>query len=93
MKQKITNLKNKIIEKWEYIKDNKVLIAFCLGLFPIAIYAYIHHKEYSSKKAEIKRRLKHFNPTIKQGLFGEYVEWSGRDKPLTDEEVDELIKN
>lgn len=93
MKQKLINLKNRLIKYWNYINDNKYFIIGSMALFPIGIYLYAIMKEHNSKTEKIKRRLKHFNPTIKQGIFGEYVEWTGREKPLTDEEVEELMKS
>jgi regulatory protein YycI of two-component signal transduction system YycFG len=92
MKQKITNLKNKIelfFEKNKY----KTFIIIAVFLCPSYFIMNDSRKQRNQTQNKLRKRLKHFNPTIKQGLFGKYVEWSGRDKPLTDEEVEELMKS
>jgi hypothetical protein len=42
-------------------------------------------------KSSIRKRLRYFNPVITEGLFGKRVKWVGRDKPLTDEELERLF--
>jgi len=40
----------------------------------------------------IKSRMRNFKPIIKRNFWGtEYIEWVGRDKPLTDEELNKII--
>lgn len=38
----------------------------------------------------LKQKLRYFNPIIKQGFWSNSVTWVGRDKPLTDDELDNL---
>ena len=48
----------------------------------------------SQKTNEFKRNLKFFNPIIKKDFWGDNkIEWVGRDKPLTDDEVEALWKS
>jgi hypothetical protein len=36
--------------------------------------------------------MKYFEPTLRETALGTRVTWKMRDKPLSDEELDELIK-
>jgi hypothetical protein len=48
----------------------------------------------SQKTNEFKRNLKFFNPIIKKDFWGDNkIEWVGRNKPLTDDEVEALWKS
>lgn len=59
---------------------------------PIAIGLITTISAQNSKREEMKKRLKYFSPNIKRNFFGnEYIEWIGRDKPLTEEELKELL--
>ena len=75
--------------KW-YVK----LIRFCLRI-PIFFIALLYEnrlKERQRRIKQIKKKLKYFNPTIHECFFGNTVSWTGREKPLSDEEVNNLIK-
>jgi hypothetical protein len=39
---------------------------------------------------KVKTKVKYFNPTITEGFFGKKVTWTMRDKPLTDDEMNNL---
>lgn len=70
------------------------LLILGLFLFPIYVLVNTRRKLHVEAENKTKRRLKYFNPIIKKGIIGdEYIEWIGREKPLTDEEVELLIKN
>jgi len=49
-------------------------------------------REHQKRKHDLKNKLRHFNPIIKEGLLGTRIDWVGRDKPLTDEELNNLTK-
>jgi len=38
----------------------------------------------------IKSKIKYFKPTITEGFWGKTVKWEMRDKPLTDQELEDL---
>jgi len=44
-------------------------------------------KNRSLQKSELKNKLKHFKPTIHEGVFSNTISWEERDTPLTDEEL------
>ena len=45
----------------------------------------------NNERNQVKKKLKYFNPTIHEGIFGKTVTWTGREKPLTDEELKNLL--
>lgn len=47
--------------------------------------------ERKRKKDAEKKMLKYFNPIIEQGFWGTKIKWVGREKPLTDEELEKLM--
>ena len=52
----------------------------------------IEHRNRIEKS--YKNKLRFFNPIIKKNVWGnEYIEWVGRDKPLTYEEIEKLWKS
>lgn len=42
------------------------------------------------RKAEFKRKLKNFVPTITETSLGKTISWTLREKPLSDEDTEEL---
>lgn len=72
---------------WENIL--RLCLSFILGFFLIGLMKSV--KQSEAKKKAIRHRLRYFNPTIKKDWWGdEKIEWVGRDKPLTDEELDKI---
>ena len=47
-------------------------------------------KEEIEENKALKQKLRYFNPIIKQGFWSNSVTWVGREKPLSDEELDNL---
>lgn len=44
-----------------------------------------------AKREQTKQKLRYFNPVIKKDFLGNNkIEWIGRDKPLTDEQLEQL---
>lgn len=72
--------------KW-YYKLNFYMLGFILFLLMGNSY-----KRNISAKDKISKKLRYFNPIIKKGFWGNnIIEWVGRDKPLTDEELNKLL--
>ena len=47
--------------------------------------------KYNKKYREVRGKLKYFNPVLKEGFFFKSITWVGREKPLTDEELNILM--
>ena len=56
-----------------------------LGGFLILMSRYISNRV--SERQAIKNKLKHFKPTIHEGVFLTTMSWQERDTPLTDEQL------
>lgn len=56
-----------------------------LGGFLILVVRYISNRV--SERQAMKNKLKHFKPTINEGVFFTTISWQERDIPLTDEEL------
>jgi hypothetical protein len=51
-----------------------------------------YSKANNAQRERTKERLRYFNPIIKKDFWGnEITEWVGREKPLTDEELNQLM--
>lgn len=75
---------------WEYLFVNPFRL---LMLFTLFVMMRTSNRA-SSKKQDLKNKLKYFNPLIKKDFLGNYnIEWVGRDKPLTEDEVEALWKS
>jgi hypothetical protein len=61
-----------------------VIMGF-IGGFIILIVSSIRKNTYRHHR--IKNRIKHFKPTIHEGVFSNTISWEERDTPLTDEEL------
>ena len=73
--------------KW-YDKLNIWMLGFTIILLTGG--KILRHSGSDSDK--LKKKLRYFNPIIKKDFWGnQYVEWVGRDKPLTDEELNKLL--
>jgi hypothetical protein len=56
-----------------------------LGGFLILVARYVSNRV--SERQAMKKKLKHFKPTIHEGVFLTTMSWQERDTPLTDEEL------
>jgi hypothetical protein len=56
-----------------------------LGGFLILVAGYVSNRV--SERQAMKNKLKHFKPTINEGVFLTTMSWQERDVPLTDEEL------
>jgi len=59
-------------------------------LVGILLLAYKMIKGKLHEYEKTKTKIKHFKPTIKEGILFNSVSWEMRDKPLTDEELKNL---
>ncbi len=75
--------------KWH----EKIIQYFLLALF--ALVAVVFIKKFCSNRenfSAIRKRLRYFNPTVTETFWGKRVTWTGRQNPLTDEELDNFLK-
>lgn len=56
-----------------------------LGGFLILVAGYVSNRV--SERQAMKIKLKHFKPTINEGVFLTTMSWQERDIPLTDEQL------
>lgn len=69
------------------------LIWLITGLVAIVFFmASRRYMEQHRKRHKAFRKMKYFKPTIHDGFFGESVSWELRDKPLSDQQLNEIIK-
>ncbi len=47
-------------------------------------------ERYDRIHRQTKNKVKYFNPIITESFWGRSIKWVGRDKPLTDSELDLL---
>jgi len=60
--------------------------------FPSIILLKGFSKKRKRENKALKERLRYFNPIIKQGFWSNSVSWVGREKPLSDEELENICK-
>lgn len=61
------------------------------ALMSIAFAMVFHEVSRMSHQRKIlRKKIKHFKPTIHEGFFGKSVSWELRDTPLTDKQIDKL---
>lgn len=75
--------------KW-YQKILYAVPSFLFFMAAVIVGKYIKNK--IEQRQHLKTKLKYFNPTIKQGWFGKTITWTMRDKPLSDEQLEEFDK-
>lgn len=69
------------------------VFCFLLMVFigPLFLQLIVNAKR-NPRRNRMKQRLKYFNPVIEKDFFGnEKVKWVGRDRPLSDEQLKELL--
>lgn len=77
------------IRKWFLLLRRSTYIVF-KAIVTILIRQY--SKANNAQREMTKERLRYFNPIIKKDFWGdEIIQWVGRDKPLTDEELNQLM--
>jgi hypothetical protein len=86
----MTNSEKVKLKWWQYLYAYPLKWTIEFTLFSMMRRAnYVSNKEH-----EFKKNLKYFNPIIKKDFWGDNkIEWVGRDKPLTDKEVEALWKS
>ncbi len=65
-----------------------------IGIIMISIFAVLLLRAFLyaiDRRKEVKRKLKYFNPVITETWWGKKITWVGRDRPLTDEQLQELL--
>jgi hypothetical protein len=77
--------------KWKkVVKDALMSLAyFSVGL--VLSFAMNKILGRVSESDNNRKKLRYFNPTIKKSFLGQYIEWTGREKPLTDKELNALL--
>lgn len=95
MESQTPTLDTLFLEKEEDLKWHQKIERFIfLGAVGIVMVVFVNKmigKAKSSHNATMRRKLKYFNPTINEGIFFNTVTWTGREKPLTDEDVEKLM--
>ena len=74
---------------WGKLKWYQKLIF--IMMFPTLFVLFKNFTTRSSAREKIKRKMKYFNPTITEGFWGNKITWVGREKPLTDEQVEQML--
>jgi hypothetical protein len=66
-----------------------------MGIIVIGLFAFFLMKMVKDKKKinQHKNKIKYFNPSIEEGIFSNKITWTMRDKPLTDEQVNDFYKH
>ena len=75
-------------------KCRKFIGFIVVGLFGIilnSIFRKIGHEK--QRQQEARNKLKYFKPIIEEGLFSNKTTWVMRDNPLSEEQLDDFIKN
>lgn len=71
-------------------KINRFKQVFIFILFPTFFWLKVLSGNRTKKNKALKEKLRYFNPTIKEGFLSNTVTWVGREKPLNDDELDNL---
>jgi hypothetical protein len=75
-----------------YIFYNASYITIILFLPISNTLILLSSKANNAQREREKERLRYFNPIIKKDFWGnEIIQWVGREKPLTDEELNQLM--
>lgn len=81
------------------LPENKTVSSVSIRLmgliifYVVALSAVIIIKKQRSNSGErnrIKKKLRYFNPIITEGFWGKKITWVGRERPLTDEELEKF---
>lgn len=68
-----------------------VVVVGFLGMILISVFRKIGYEK--QRQQEARNKLKYFKPIIEEGLFSNKTTWVMRDNPLSDEQLDDFIKN
>ncbi len=66
-------------------------LSFSMVALPIALFA-VHLNQRNQEKKELRKKMRYFNPIIREGFWGNTTTWVCRDKPLTDDELEKLFE-
>ena len=77
-----------------FFEKFKKFIGFIIvGLFGMLLLLVVSKsRERKSIEQEKRNKLKYFKPSIKEGIFSNTITWIMRDEPLSEESLDELMK-
>lgn len=82
-------LSEKPFKSRTFVEKIRVIRFFCImgviGGFIILLQGKL--QRYRSERESVKRKLKHFKPTVHEGIFVNTISWEERDVPLTDEQL------
>jgi hypothetical protein len=74
-------------------KCRKLIGVIVIGLLGVILIVFINKsKERKAIEQEKRNKLKYFKPSIEEGLFSNRITWVMRDEPLSDEFLDEFLK-
>lgn len=75
-------------------KCRKFIGVVVIGLFGV-FFIHLVRKigDEKQRQKEARNKLKYFKPIIEEGLFFNKTTWAMRDKPLSEEQLDDFIKN
>ena len=74
-------------------KCRKLIGVIGIGIGGILIIHISKKISYANNREQERRnKFKYFKPMIEEGLFSNKITWIMRDKPLQEEELDELLK-
>ncbi len=80
------------------MKETKIKWWHKVGFYMLAFIIFMicgsqmeRYRANTYKKTKLRRKLKFFNPVITETIWGRKVTWVGREKPLTDEELEHLF--
>lgn len=63
----------------------KIVLYICF--FPTSILMIGVMRERRKENKHLKEKLRYFNPIIKEGFWSNSITWVGREKPLSDDEL------
>lgn len=71
----------------------KTLRGIYLLFLTLVFFCFISsYRSKREKRATVKRRLKYFTPIMTDGFWGTRITWIARDRPLTDDELSNLVE-
>jgi hypothetical protein len=81
---------------WEYRGEDKPLTIYqwikLIILSTVCLFIFAPLVSKVNRYNKMKQKLKHFEPTITDTWLGRFTSWRPREKPLTDQQIKELVK-
>lgn len=93
----MSNVNNGVVSKenlkrgWKELSWKEKLLVISIGLGGIWLLPLASKKQDEKKK--LREKIRCFKPTVTESAFSKSISWEMRDKPLSDEELDEFMKN